>query len=81
MTLARWDHAAWTQKRLGECRAENARWLEWSGGEYPDDSPGDVIHAEYDGTITLDDGVTTWNPLRALEWFEKRAARRLPTSG
>lgn len=41
-------------------------WLEWSGGRYPDDSPGDVIAAYPDGTIVLDDGVTTWNPLRAL---------------
>ena len=41
-----------------------ARWLAWSGGDYPDDSPGDVIHAEADGTITLDDGIVTWNPKR-----------------
>jgi hypothetical protein len=46
------------------------RWLEWSGGRYPDDSPGDVILAYSDGTIILDDGVTTWNPLRALVWSE-----------
>src|SRR4051794_21490463 len=34
------------------------------GGE-PDISPGDVIAAKPDGTITLDDGITTWNPSRA----------------
>jgi hypothetical protein len=28
-------------------------------------SPGDVIHAEPDGTIVLDDGITTFNPVRA----------------
>ena len=43
--------------------------MEWSDGRYPDDSPGDVIHATRDGTIVLDDGVTTWNPLRALAWY------------
>lgn len=52
--------------RLDALLAEEERWLAWSGGNYPDDSPGDVIHAEKDGTITLDDGITTWNPLRAL---------------
>jgi hypothetical protein len=49
-----------------------SKWLAWSGGRYPDDSPGDVIHAYSDGTIILDDGITTWNPLRALEWIERR---------
>ncbi len=49
--------------------AENQRWLAWSGGRYPDDSPGDVITAYADGTILLDDGIITWNPLRALEWI------------
>jgi hypothetical protein len=51
---------------------ECARWLAWSGGRHPDDSPGDVVHAYSDGTIILDDGVTTWNPLRALAWIERR---------
>ncbi len=31
----------------------------------PDSSPGDVIAAYDDGTIILDDGITTWNPERA----------------
>ncbi len=45
---------------------ERERWLSWSGGDYPDSSPGDVIAWKADGTITLDDAITTWNPLRAL---------------
>ena len=53
-----------------QAQAEDARrWLAWSGGEYPDDSPGDVIAAEPDGTIVLDDAITTWNPLRALAFL------------
>ena len=48
---------------------EVERWLKWSGGERPDESPGDVIAAESDGTIILDDGITTWNPLRAARFF------------
>lgn len=36
-----------------------------------DDSPGDVIAAYSDGTIVLDDGVTTENPLRALEFVQQ----------
>lgn len=35
----------------------------------PDDSPGDVIGAEPDGTIILDDGITTWNPARATAFL------------
>jgi hypothetical protein len=46
-----------------------SNWLVWSDGRYPDDSPGDVIAAEADGTIFLDDGITTWNPLRALAFL------------
>src|SRR3954453_2481222 len=42
------------------------------GGE-PDLSPGDVIAAEPDGTITLDDGITTWNPARACEFLTRQA--------
>lgn len=57
------------QAALREAQAENARWLAWSNGDYPDDSPGDVIAAEADGTIVLDDGITTWNPLRALAFL------------
>jgi hypothetical protein len=47
-----------------------ARWLAWSGGDYPDESPGDVIAAEADGTIVLDDSITTWNPKRAAAFFK-----------
>lgn len=53
-------------------RQRVAKWLAWSGGQYPDDSPGDVISAEWDGTIILDDSITTWNPLRALAFLEER---------
>jgi hypothetical protein len=35
----------------------------------PDLSPGDVIAAYEDGTIILDDGITTYNPERALQFF------------
>jgi hypothetical protein len=59
------------QEHQREQRSRDAgRWLEWSDGRYPDDSPGDVIQAQSDGTITLDDGITTWNPLKALAWFK-----------
>jgi len=37
----------------------------------PDWSIGDVIGAWMDGTIVLDDGLTTWNPERAREFLEK----------
>lgn len=45
------------------------RWLSWSDGRYPDTVVGDVIAAEQDGTIVLDDGLTTWNPLRACAFL------------
>jgi hypothetical protein len=35
----------------------------------PDWSPGDVIAVYEDGTIVLDDGLTTWNPERAQEFL------------
>ncbi len=50
-------------------RGESEDWLSWSGGRYPDDSLGNVIAAYADGTIMLDDGIMTWNPLRALRWL------------
>jgi hypothetical protein len=56
--------------------ADRQRWLAWSDGQYPDESPGDVIAAEPDGTIVLDDGITTWNPRRAAAFFAARAADR-----
>jgi hypothetical protein len=37
----------------------------------PDWSPGDVIAAYSDGTIVLDDGLTTWNPERANDFLQK----------
>lgn len=39
-----------------------------------DTSPGDVIAAYKDGTIVLDDGITTWNPERALAYYDARIA-------
>lgn len=45
------------------------------GGE-PDISPGDVIAAEPDGTITLDDGITTWNPARANAFLVRQAIQK-----
>lgn len=42
----------------------------------PDESPGDVIAAYADGTIILDDGITTWNPRRAEEFMAKRNTSR-----
>jgi hypothetical protein len=42
----------------------------------PDVSPGDVISAEPDGTIVLDDGITTWNPARACSFLLAQLERR-----
>lgn len=70
-----WGHAAvYYKRKLAQAERENQRWLVWSGGQYPDESPGDVIAAMSDGTITLDDGITTWNPLRALRWMALKSA-------
>ncbi|HYH54814.1 MAG TPA: hypothetical protein VD761_11860 [Solirubrobacterales bacterium] len=52
--------------------AEEERQRLAHGGE-PDISPGDVIAAEPDGTITLDDGITTWNPARACAFLTQQA--------
>jgi len=46
-------------------------------GPQPDFSPGDVISAEKDGTIVLDDGITTWNPTRACEFLLAKERERL----
>ena len=59
--------------RLVEAEREVGKWLAWSNGQQPDDSTGDVIAAYDDGTIILDDSITTWNPLRALKFM--RSAR------
>ena len=40
-----------------------------------DDSPGDVIAAYPDGTIVLDDGITTWAPQRALTFLQAEVNR------
>ena len=64
--LASYDTNAVTV--VADLLRERDRWLEWSGGRYPDGSPGHAIDADADGTIVLDDGITTWNPLRALAW-------------
>lgn len=37
--------------------------------EPPDESPGDVIEAYADGAIVLDDGITTYHPLRACTFL------------
>lgn len=39
--------------------------------QIPDSSPGDVIAAYRDGTIVLDDGITTYNPERARRFIEQ----------
>lgn len=39
----------------------------------PDVSVGDVIAAAPDGTIVLDDGITTWNPSRAVAFLVAQA--------
>lgn len=46
------------------------------GASEPDISPGDVIAAEPDGTIILDDGITTWNPARATAFLLANEKRR-----
>jgi hypothetical protein len=46
---------------------ERLTWLDFS--------PGDVVHWYADGTIVLDDGVTTYNPLRALAACQRELDR------
>ena len=60
-------------RRAEAAERELRLWLAWSNDQRPDHSPGDVIAAELDGTIILDDGITTWNPLRSGEFFNARA--------
>lgn len=50
-----------TQKQQGESAMTQKR--DWS--------IGDVIAAYVGGTIVLDDGITTWNDIRAREFFDK----------
>lgn len=64
---------------LAQVKGDLHRWLEWSGADYPDDSPGTVIAADADGTIMLDDSVTVWNPLRGLEYLIKRLEAEVET--
>jgi len=35
-------------------------------------SPGDVIYAYEDGTIVLDDGITTYNRVKADQWLKEQ---------
>lgn len=57
-----------------------AKWLEWSGGNYPEDTPGDVIAAWPDGDIMLDDSLTIWNPLRALRYVAEGGRLQVETT-
>jgi hypothetical protein len=50
-------------------RDEDYGGLGGSGELIPDSSPGDVIFAYTDGTIILDDGITTYNPHKAYDFF------------
>ncbi len=38
--------------------------------EIDDWTPGGVIYAYEDGTIVLDDGITTYNKVKARQWIE-----------
>lgn len=42
----------------------------------PDWSPGDVIAADAEGNILLDDGVWTWNPERAHTFLNAPRVRK-----
>lgn len=67
--------SGWCREAISEYAAlvsELERWTAWSGGQYPDESPGDVIAADADGTIILDDSLTTWNPVRAAAFLAQR---------
>lgn len=57
-----------SQEEVKELR----RYMERREGTVPDLSPGDVIASYSDGTIVLDDGITTWNPERALEHAQSK---------
>lgn len=46
-----------------------------------DESPGDMIAAQADGTITLDDGITTHSYRRACAFFAAEVARLAAPSG
>ena len=63
------------RRRAEEAERAEELWLSWSDGRYPDDSAGDVIAADVDGTIVLDDAITTWNPLRALAFKQAEMDR------
>lgn len=59
-------------EELYSAREELAKWMKWSGGRFPEATIGDVIHAEKDGSITLDDSLEIWNPVRAVEFVIAR---------
>ena len=68
------------KKSLMEWYDDESRFLR--GGSWRDSldwTIGDVIHAHEDGTIILDDGITTWNPIRAADYFLGCALARLET--
>jgi hypothetical protein len=62
--------------QLGEARGENDKWFSWSGLRYPDTTPGDMIAADYEGNVTLDDGTEVWDPIRALLFHQIADLRR-----
>lgn len=49
--------------------SEGLEWIRWSKGRYPDESEGEIIAVYADGTLLFNDGITSWNPLRALEFI------------
>lgn len=63
-----WIDAAHTDRQF--------RKLELQQCQAGDQSPGDVISARADGTIVLDDGITTHSYERACEFLESLAAAR-----
>src|SRR5262252_2884329 len=65
----------------GPTMADAEKWLKDAKQALaPDWSPGDVIAAYPDGTIVLDDGITTWNLERAQKFLaaSRVAEPRLP---
>jgi hypothetical protein len=72
------DHLAALQDREAELEKERD---EWKGRTEPDTSPGDVIAAYPDGVIVLDDGITTWNPTRAVAFLLADSERRANRAG
>lgn len=64
----------------GSCgaRGQGTQWPKDARAAYipPDDwTVGDVIYAEPNGLIILDDGLNTYNQVRAKEWLDKHGAK------